>query len=67
MRPPNRVQVMPMSEYTFRNFLRDRRPYVAAYAAFGLLAVAVIQLDLWLQGTSLQFANVAYILSLYTS
>jgi len=55
---------MPMSEYTFRNFLRDRRPYVAAYAAFGLLAVAVIQLDLWLQGASLQFANVAYILLL---
>lgn len=53
-----------MSEYTFRNFLRDRRPYVAAYAAFGLLAVAVIQLDLWLQGASLQFANVAYILLL---
>jgi len=53
-----------MNEYTFRSFLRDRRPYVAVYAAFGLLAAAVVQLDLWLQGATLQFANLAYIVLL---
>lgn len=53
-----------MHEYTLRAFLRDRRPYVVMYAAYGLLSAAVVQLDLVLQGASLRFANVAYIVLL---
>lgn len=53
-----------MSDYSFRAFLRDRRPYIVVYAAFGLLTAAVVQLDLWLHGATLQFANIAYIVLL---
>ncbi|MFO7265752.1 MAG: HAMP domain-containing sensor histidine kinase [Bacillota bacterium] len=53
-----------MNEYTLRAFLRDRLPYILFYAAFGLSSAAVVQLDLTLQGASLQFANVAYLVLL---
>lgn len=45
-------------------FLRDRWAYILAYLAFGLLALTVVQLDLWLSGASLSFANLAYIMLL---
>lgn len=53
-----------MSEYTFRAFLRDRRPYVVMYAAFGLLTAAVVRLDLWLHAGTLQLSGIAYIILL---
>ena len=49
---------------TPRAFLRDRAAYIAAYAVFGFLAVAVVQLDLRIQGASLGLVNVGYILLL---
>lgn len=42
-------------------YLRDRAPWIIAYLLFGVLAVAVVQLDLWLSQASLQRANLAYI------
>jgi signal transduction histidine kinase len=42
-------------------FLRDRAPYIAVYAAFGLLTVTVVQLDLALSQASLRFTNLLYI------
>ncbi|MBE3576202.1 MAG: sensor histidine kinase [Limnochordales bacterium] len=42
-------------------FLRDRAVYIAAYAAFGTVTVAVVQLDLWLSSASLQLSNVLYL------
>lgn len=53
-----------MHAYTLRAFLRDRRPYILFYVAFGLLSAAVVQLDLMLQGASLRFVNLAYIVLL---
>lgn len=57
-------KVVRMNDYTWRTFLRDRRPYIIAYAAFGLLTAVVVQLDLMLHGGTLQFANVVYIVVL---
>ncbi|MBP2018886.1 signal transduction histidine kinase [Symbiobacterium terraclitae] len=48
----------------FAQFLRDRVAYVTAYAAFAVLSVLVVQLDLMLSGASLQYANLLYILLL---
>lgn len=45
----------------FQQFLRDRRLYIAAYCGFGLLTIAIVQLDLWLSGSSLQIGNILYI------
>jgi hypothetical protein len=42
-------------------FLRDRAPYIGAYAGFGLLVVAVVQLDLSLSPSSLEWDNVLYL------
>lgn len=53
-----------MPKYTFGAFLRDRRLYIIVYAAFGLLTAVIVQLDLWLHGSSLAYANLAYILVL---
>lgn len=53
-----------MSEFTFRAFLRDRRVYILTYVAVGFLTAAVVQLDLWLSGSSLRYANVLYIMVL---
>lgn len=44
-----------------RAFLVDRLTYIIVYAGFGLLALAVVQLDLWLSQASLQFSNLLYI------
>lgn len=52
-----------MSGLTLRAFLRDRRIYIVVYGAFGLLTAAVVQLDLWLSGSSLKFANLVYIVA----
>lgn len=49
---------------SFKEFLRDRAAYIAAYAVFGVLCVSVVQLDLWISGASLRFVNVGYILLL---
>lgn len=51
---------MSMRRYV-RAFLRDRAVYIGAYAAFGLVTVAVVQLDLWLSSASLQWSNVLYL------
>lgn len=48
----------------FQAFLRGRRPYILTYTVFAVLAVLVVQLDLWLTGASLRFGNVLYILLL---
>lgn len=53
-----------MTRFTLRNFLRDRQPYILVYTAFAVLTVTIVQLDLWLSGASLQFANLFYILTL---
>lgn len=53
-----------MTPYSFMAFVRDRRPYIVVYLAFALLTVAVVQLDLWLSGSTLRFANLIYILIL---
>lgn len=45
----------------WRAFLRDRRLYIGMYAAFALLTIIVVQLDLALSGASLQYVNLAYI------
>lgn len=42
-------------------FLRDRAPYIGAYAGFGLLVVAVVQLDLSLSPASLDRSNIIYL------
>ena len=47
--------------YTFAEHVKDRRAYIAAYLLFGLLTVAVVQLDLRISGASLKFVNVAYL------
>lgn len=53
--------VVPLS---FKDFLRDRAAYIAAYIIFGVLTVAVVQLDLWISGGSLRYVNIGYILLL---
>lgn len=50
-----------MKHLTFTSFLRDRAVYIAVYAVFGLLAVAVVQLDLRISRASLQIGNLFYI------
>lgn len=50
-----------MIELTWRAFLHDRRLYIGMYAAFALLTIVVVQLDLALSGASLQYVNLAYI------
>ncbi|OUN01399.1 MAG: hypothetical protein BAA04_06100 [Firmicutes bacterium ZCTH02-B6] len=45
-------------------FLRDRAAYIASYAAFGLLCIVLVQLDLRLSGASLRYVNVVYLLIL---
>lgn len=47
---------------TFRSFLRDRRLYILIYAGFSLLTITIIQLDLWISGSSLQLGNILYVL-----
>lgn len=42
-------------------FLRDRLTYIGAYVTFGLLTVAIIQLDLWFSGATLRLGNVLYV------
>ncbi len=42
-------------------FLRDRAPFIAIYTLFGLLMVAVVQLELTLSGSSLGRGNILYI------
>lgn len=48
----------------FLAFVRDRWAYVGAYLGFGLIALLVVQLDLWLSHASLQVINIGYILLL---
>jgi signal transduction histidine kinase len=46
---------------TLRAYLRDRLPYIVTYALFGLLTVAIVQLDLRISGAGLQWANLLYL------
>lgn len=43
------------------SFLRDRVLYIALYAGFGVVTVAIIELDLFFSGTTLRVANVLYL------
>lgn len=45
----------------FQTFLRDRLTYVLTYAAFGLLTIAIVELDLRISGASLHIGNVLYL------
>lgn len=45
----------------FKQFVHDHRAYIAVYIGFGLLAIGIVQLDLWLSGSSLQIGNILYI------
>lgn len=46
---------------TFAAYVRDRRAFIAAYLLFGLLTIAVVQLDLRISGASLKLVNIAYV------
>lgn len=50
-----------MTDIRFRDFLRDRRIYIAVFLSFNLLTVAVVQLDLWFAGSTLHIGNVLYV------
>jgi signal transduction histidine kinase len=56
--PPNREVTAPLNR---RQFLYNRLIFIAAYIGFGILATLVVQLDLWLSGSSLQIMNILYI------
>lgn len=43
------------------SFLRDRVLYIALYAGFGVVTVAIIELDLFFSGATLRVANVLYL------
>jgi len=43
------------------SFLADRSLYIALYVGFGVLMVAVVQLDLFFSGASLRLVNVIYL------
>lgn len=45
----------------FKDFLRDRRVYIAVFLGFNGLTVAVVQLDLWFAGSALRIGNVLYV------
>jgi signal transduction histidine kinase len=49
---------------SFFAFVRDRWAYIGAYLGFGLLALLVVQLDLWLSHASLQLINLGYVMLL---
>lgn len=42
-------------------FLRDRLLYIAFFLGFGVLALAVVQFDLWLSGATLRMGNLLYV------
>ncbi len=44
-----------------RTFISDRLSYLITYAVFGLLTVAIVQLDLRISGASLQVVNLLYL------
>lgn len=45
----------------FAAFLRDRLAYIGAYVTFGVLTIAIIQLDLWFSDSTLRLGNALYV------
>jgi signal transduction histidine kinase len=45
----------------FRLFIASRLAFIGTYLGFGLLMTALVQLDLWLSQSSLQFVNLLYL------